>query len=188
MSKKLPIPTKLFSATFSEKQLLSPIALRYLGISGIVTPITPKIRHMCENRDRNTLWWRVTTGNLANYKRVVRSWCARRARVIFTQQLKAHGYDAEGKKLPKSDPKSALARSKNLRGTVSIMLNQSSLGGDGVAWQMAMKDLVEAVVKKQETVPIEPKGRKTVTRNQDRPVYDRLGKPWTPRVRTGTRR
>ncbi|KAL4944094.1 hypothetical protein BDV06DRAFT_188078 [Aspergillus oleicola] len=181
MSKRLPISTKLFTATFSEKQLLSPIALRYLGVSGIVTPITPKIRHMTENRDRNTLWWRVSTGNLVNYKRVVRSWCARRARATFTQQLRAHGYDAEGKKLQQSDPKSALAPSKNLKGTVSIMLNQASLGGDGIAWQMAMRDVVDAVIKKQQSIPSNLKGGQKAMRNGDRPIYDRKGKPYRPR-------
>jgi hypothetical protein len=56
---------------------------------------------MWENRSKNELWWRVNINvELGNYKRVVRSWAARRARSAFRQALAHHGLDPLGHPLP----------------------------------------------------------------------------------------
>lgn len=79
---------------YNNKPIISPIASRYL--LSPVHPIHPKIAHLYEHRDRDTLWWRVSVSQLTHLKRVVRSWCARRARIAFEQALKQQGFDRLG--------------------------------------------------------------------------------------------
>ncbi|KAL4924783.1 uncharacterized protein BDV17DRAFT_273866, partial [Aspergillus undulatus] len=125
---KLLVPTTLFSAKYAPKQLLTAIAQRYILYSP-GNPILPKIRYMCDNRDRNTLWWRVSTASLSSHKKVVRSWCARRARAAFTHEMKARGYDAEGKRIRSDTPLSQTVTesSGNMKGTLTIYLSPASL-------------------------------------------------------------
>lgn len=85
---------------YTPKQVIPPIALRY--ISAPYHPIRPKILHMYENRDKNTLWWRVSITPLQSHKRVVRSWCARRARRAFEHALEKKGLDKLGHPLDPS--------------------------------------------------------------------------------------
>lgn len=91
------VSTELFILRYSSKTLTPPVAHRYLGVPN--HPLRPKIAHMYAHRDRNTLWWRVGKGSLHSYNGVVRSWCARRARLAFKQALTARGFDQEGRKI-----------------------------------------------------------------------------------------
>ena len=79
---------------YCPQHIMTPVALRY--ISAPYNPIRPKIMHMYETRDRNTLWWRATTSHLLPEKKVVRVWCARRARRAFKHALKKQGFDEVG--------------------------------------------------------------------------------------------
>lgn len=84
-----------FMVRFNPKHTIPTVASRYLTVPG--HPIRPKIAHMWDNRSKNELWWRVNINvELGNYKRVVRSWAARRARSAFRQALAHHGLDPLG--------------------------------------------------------------------------------------------
>lgn len=101
---------------YNNKPVIPPVAGRYLGSP--VHPIRPKIAHLYENRDRNTLWWRVSVSQLTHLKRVVRSWCARRARIAFQQALKQQGFDRLGVPIP-SLP---CAQDERLTGSLDIII------------------------------------------------------------------
>lgn len=55
---------------------------------------------------------------LTHLKRVVRSWCARRARIAFEQALKQQGFDRLG--IPIAGPE--CAQKERLTGTLDIMI------------------------------------------------------------------
>lgn len=70
--------------------------------------LRPKILHLYQNRDRETLWWRAHAHNLS-MKKVVRTSTAKRVRKIFREVLFQQGYDPHGRplafeKLPKDIP------------------------------------------------------------------------------------
>jgi hypothetical protein len=94
---KLTSSTKNLSLLYSSKHVIPPVAARYLGSP--VHPIAPKIAHMWATRDRDILWWRVSVSNITHLKRVVRSVCARRARLAFELALKEKGFDRLGRPL-----------------------------------------------------------------------------------------
>ncbi|KAJ5772407.1 hypothetical protein N7520_002936 [Penicillium odoratum] len=100
------------------------IAQRYLGSP--THPIRPKIVHMWKTRDKNTLWWRVSVAPLKNAKRVVRSWCARRARLAFQEALRNQGYDDLG--IPLKD--SPTPRKHNLTGSLELTLRPGCINRD----------------------------------------------------------
>ncbi|KAJ5699056.1 hypothetical protein N7462_001061 [Penicillium macrosclerotiorum] len=103
---------------YNHKQVIPPVASRYLGSP--VHPIHPKIAYMYEHRDKNTLWWRVSVAQLIQYKRVVRSWCARRVRIAVKQALQRHGYDQLGSPLSTSP----LAGQATLTGSLEVIIRQ----------------------------------------------------------------
>ncbi|KAJ6113293.1 hypothetical protein N7523_006610 [Penicillium sp. IBT 18751x] len=94
---KLTASTKNLSLLYSSKHIIPPVAARYMGSP--VHPIAPKVAHSWEGRDRDTLWWRVSVSHITQLKRVVRSVCARRARVAFELALKEKGFDRLGRPL-----------------------------------------------------------------------------------------
>ncbi|KAJ5733066.1 hypothetical protein N7533_013513 [Penicillium manginii] len=88
-----------FMVRFNPVHTIPMVASRYLTAPG--HPLRPKIAHMWNNRSKNELWWRVNINvELGSYKRVVRSWAARRTRSAFQQALAHHGLDPLGHPLP----------------------------------------------------------------------------------------
>ncbi|KAL4993797.1 hypothetical protein BDV10DRAFT_178122 [Aspergillus recurvatus] len=153
-------PKSLYIARFSPNQIISPIAHRYL--TARVNPITPKIQYICDNRDRNTLWWRVSVSALVSYKRVVRSWVARRARAAFQQELKERGFDAEGRRLDPGTPRSAAAHgfSGNMKGTLNIDLDPAIISATFPMIREEMRSTMNALIQEQQ--------RKQITHQQPR--------------------
>ncbi|KAL4977882.1 hypothetical protein BDW66DRAFT_131226 [Aspergillus desertorum] len=142
-------PKNLYIARFSPNQIISPIAHRYL--TARVNPITPKIQYICDNRDRNTLWWRVSVSALVSYKRVVRSWVARRARAAFQQELKERGFDAEGRRLNSGTPRSAAhGFSGNMTGTLNIDLEPAIMSATFPMIREEMKSTLNALIQEQQ--------------------------------------
>ncbi|KAL4989456.1 hypothetical protein BDW68DRAFT_156841 [Aspergillus falconensis] len=143
-------PKNLYIARFSPNQIISPIAHRYL--TARVNPITPKIQYMCDNRDRNTLWWRVSVSALVSYKRVVRSWVARRARAAFQQELKERGFDAEGRRLDSGTPRSAAGHgfSGNMTGTLNLDLEPAIISATFPMIREEMKSTINFLIQEQQ--------------------------------------
>ena len=106
---------------YCPQNTIPPIAQRYLASP--VHPIRPKISHIYANRDQNTLWWRVSVSPLGDFKRVVRSWSARRGRIAVRQALKNQGYDELGKPLPDSP----IPRDHPFTGSLELSMRPSSL-------------------------------------------------------------
>ncbi|KAJ5719995.1 hypothetical protein N7493_006873 [Penicillium malachiteum] len=120
----------LASSTFSSSLLLRycpqnvipPVAQRYLGSP--FHPIRPKIAHMHATRDPNTLWWRASVAPIGDLKRVVRSWCARKARLALQQALRNHGFDDLGR--PLSD--FPVPQKYNLTGSLEVIVRPNGVG------------------------------------------------------------
>lgn len=113
---KLAASSKNLLLRYNNKPVISHIAARYL--QSPVHPIHPKIAYLYEHRDRDTLWWRVSVSQLTHLKRVVRSWCARRARIAFEQALKQQGFDRLGIPIAGHE----CAQKERLTGTLDIMI------------------------------------------------------------------
>ncbi|KAH8695032.1 hypothetical protein BGW36DRAFT_381968 [Talaromyces proteolyticus] len=89
--------------------------------------LKPKTEYLYQNRDPNTLWWRVTTNHLS-MKKVVRTGSAKKIRKVFREVLKQQGYDAYGRPLAQEHlPEGARLRSKPLRGTLEIRVEPSAI-------------------------------------------------------------
>ena len=101
---------------YNSKPIIPPVSNRYLGDP--THTIRPKIAHMYATRDTNTLWWRVAISQLQMFKRVVRSWCSRRARIAFQEALKHQGYDKLGRPLPSA----ASNRLEGLTGSIELVV------------------------------------------------------------------
>ena len=128
---------------FNPQHTLPPVARRYLNSP--VHPIRPKIAHMWNNRDRNTLWWRVSTSQLQSFKRVVRSWCARRTRIAFKEALKHHSFDSLGAPLSTTDFKQQDA----LIGTLELIIRPSLVNQSHESLQRDTNHLLAKILKKR---------------------------------------
>ncbi|KAJ5263268.1 hypothetical protein N7478_010873 [Penicillium angulare] len=129
---------------YTTEYVLSPIGKRYLGSAD--HPIRPKIAYMYENRERNTLWWRVSTSKIGDFKRVVRSWCARRARIAFREALKNQGYDELGIPLPDS-PK---AQTRRLTGSLEILFHPKCVNQSSETLQRDTDRCLEEILQRRE--------------------------------------
>ncbi|KAJ5241933.1 uncharacterized protein N7469_000260 [Penicillium citrinum] len=99
VSSRLSASSVNFIVRYNPRHTIPVVASRYLTSPG--HPLRPKISHMWDNRSKDELWWRVNINlQLSQYKRVVRSWAARRARLAFRQALAHHGLDITGHPLP----------------------------------------------------------------------------------------
>lgn len=105
---------------YTSEAVIPPVAQRYLGSP--VHPIRPKIAYMHEHRDPNALWWRVSVSHLNQFKRTIRSWCARRARIAFQEALKRQGFDRLGHPL---DLSSSSIQNQALLGSLDITIRPS---------------------------------------------------------------
>ncbi|KAL4781570.1 hypothetical protein BJX76DRAFT_335128 [Aspergillus varians] len=168
-------PTKLFTPGFVPKHTISPIAHRYLTAKQ--HPIQPKVQYMCDNRDPNTLWWRVSTSRIYNYKRVVRSRAARKARAAFTEELKTRGFDAEGRRLGSDTSGSAFIDgfSGNMTGTLSITLAPACIEGNYAAFQKEMKTTMDALIHEQQKIQITQNKRSERGQRSARPSANSQG-------------
>lgn len=138
VQRKLVKGTSQFYMRYNPETVIPPVANRY--ILSETHPIRPKIQHLYANRDPNTLWWRVNPQPLQSFKRVVRSWGTRRARLAFRQALAAQGFDAEGRRLVSETSGPVAMRPPNygLKGSLEIAVLPQSLkvGYDAVRKEM----------------------------------------------------
>lgn len=128
---------------FSPVNQIPPVAARYLATP--CHPIHPKVAYMCANRDRNTLWWRVNIGHLQLFKRVVRSWCARRARIAFQEALQKRGLDKLGRPFPSDASKQA----RGLTGSLELCLRPDTRDQSFKSLQNDALRFLDEVLKKQ---------------------------------------
>lgn len=149
---------KQFTARFTPKSTVSYIAHRY--ISAFASPVRPKIQHLCDSRDRNTLWWRVSVGDINGQKRVVRSWCARRLRSAFIQELAARGFDKDGRRL-NSDVDCGFPG--NMTGTLYLEVSPACMRGAWPALREEVKVTMAALIQEQQAMRIAQKNRQQRT-------------------------
>ncbi|KAJ5437840.1 uncharacterized protein N7458_008838 [Penicillium daleae] len=129
---------------YTSEPMIPPVAQRYMNSP--VHPIRPKIAYMYEHRDPNTLWWRVSVSQLNQFKRTVRSWCARRARLAFQEALRRQGFDKLGRPLtpPVSMDKQALL------GSLDVTIRPSSVYHSFEAVQKDADFLLKGILKQRE--------------------------------------
>ncbi|KAL3449301.1 hypothetical protein BJX65DRAFT_273238 [Aspergillus insuetus] len=141
--------TKQLTLKLELKNTPSKIALRYMSREHC--PIRPKVQWLSETRDKDTLWWRVSTTEIVDLGRVVRSWHSRRARKAFQEELKARGFDSKGRQLPSGAQGLATAEQfhGNMKGTVSLQLRRLCLQGNLTTMRQEVKTLVAKLVKFQ---------------------------------------
>ncbi|KAF7717898.1 Uncharacterized protein PECH_002702 [Penicillium ucsense] len=129
---------------YTSEHVIPPIAQRYLGSP--VHPIRPKIAYIYANRDPTTLWWRVSVSHLNQFKRTVRSWCARRARMAFQESLKRQGFDHSGRSLSVG----AWNEKPPLLGSLEITLRPACLHQSFEALQKDTDYLLKGILKHRE--------------------------------------
>ncbi|KAI9933854.1 hypothetical protein ASPWEDRAFT_103407 [Aspergillus wentii DTO 134E9] len=145
---KLNTSTSQFLMRYTGKNPLPPVAARYVAAHS--HPIRPKIVHMYANRDPNTLWWRVSVNPLqSSFKRVVRSWGARRARTAFMQALKARGFDREGRRVVHNttEPGTKADVDFNLRGSLEISVRPQCIKEGYAAVQQEINFLLDDLLQ-----------------------------------------
>ncbi|KAJ5595513.1 uncharacterized protein N7459_001721 [Penicillium hispanicum] len=125
------------------KHQFTPVALRY--IRSPFHPIHPKIAHMWNDRDQSGLWWRASTHQLLSFKRVVRSWCARRARIAFQEALKQRGFDKLGISLPTT----ASGQQEDLTGSLEIIIRPTFVQQTYQAVQHEMNHLLDKILRQR---------------------------------------
>ncbi|KAJ0424313.1 hypothetical protein BJY00DRAFT_276424 [Aspergillus carlsbadensis] len=141
--------TKQLKLRLDMQNTLSKVALRYMSREHC--PIRPKIKWLSETRDKDTLWWRVSTTEIIDLGRVVRSWHSRRARKAFEEELKARGFDSKGRKLP-SNMQGLVTADQfhgNMKGTAILQLRRLSLQENFTTMRQEVKTLVDKLVKVQ---------------------------------------
>jgi hypothetical protein len=88
-------------------------------------PLHEAQKRLSMDRKQEGIWWHVTTGGDLSKSSCVRSWSRRRLRNAIVEELKAHGYDENGKfvKRKASDTRENLAAttlSNDLRGSLRL--------------------------------------------------------------------
>lgn len=146
---KVIASTSLYLLRYEPKTVIPPVAKRYLGSP--IHPLQPKIAHMYAHRDPNTLWWRVAIHPLQQYRRVVRSWGARRTRLAFQQALEARGFDREGRRIEDSTrgagKTTATGKNGNLVGSVEILVKEASIKEKFPTIQKEMSSIVDTLLR-----------------------------------------
>ncbi|KAE8150029.1 hypothetical protein BDV25DRAFT_155188 [Aspergillus avenaceus] len=146
---KVLASTKQFSLRYNPKNVISPIAFRYIRMPA--NPIRPKIMDMYANRDRDCLWWRVSIQQLQQNKKVVRSWCARRVRLAFTNALKDRGYDNEGRRLTSELEEQEVSQDSshsNMTGYLEIVVHTPCITEKYSSVQADMQSVIGALIEK----------------------------------------
>ncbi|KAL1993747.1 hypothetical protein VTN49DRAFT_2416 [Thermomyces lanuginosus] len=136
--------TELYAARYHNKCLMSPYTERYVLYP---TPLRAKFLWEHRHRDFNTLWWRVEVGHLP-FKKVVRTWIARRMRQAFRTALYQQGFDAQGRPLPAAEiqGKEIPSRRSGIAGTVAITATDKTKKASDVQIQKEMNAVVEKLV------------------------------------------
>lgn len=138
---KLAASSTTLLLRYSQKALIPRVAGRYLRSP--VHPLRPKIAHMYENRDPNTLWLAVTVSQIGDFKRVVRSWCARRTRLAFQNALKQQGFDRLGAPLDQN------AQEQRLTGSLEIIVRPLCVKKDFATVQQDAHQLLESLLSQR---------------------------------------
>lgn len=141
---KLTASSSTLSLLYSSKHVIPPVAARYMGSP--THPIAPKITHSWMTRDRNSLWWRVSVSHITQLKRVIRSWCARRARLAFEQALKDKGFDHLGTPLPSS---ALLPPQDALTGSLDLIVRPSLAKQSFKTVQQDAHSVLESILKQR---------------------------------------
>lgn len=144
---KLVSSSKNLLLRYYSKAPIPPVAARYMGSP--VHPLAPKIVHLYENRDRNTLLWRVSVSRLTHLKRVVRSWCARRARIALEQALKQQGFDRQGLPIHCS----SCSQQERLTGALDVTLQPPCVTASFETIQQDTHRLLQNILSERETHP-----------------------------------
>lgn len=163
--------TSQFLLRYSPRHLIPPVAMRYMAAK--YHPIRPKILHMYANRDKSTLWWRVSIHHLP-LKRVVRSWCARRVRRAFREALGERGYDHEGRRIQQDNQNPQLESSAEvgLNGTAEIMVHQQSIKQDYASVReecLILVDTLVQMVRGSQPPGVRASHEKGIQRSRSRP-------------------
>ena len=111
---------KLLQLRYCPQNVPSSIASRYLG--QIHNPVLPKIAHMYQHRDRTTLWWSISSNRLLDYKRVVRSWSARRVKTAFRESLRRRGFDDQGREVVLDSLGKVVQTTQGCTGTLELFV------------------------------------------------------------------
>lgn len=134
-----------FMVRYNPRHTIPVIASRYLTSPG--HPLRPKISHTWDERSKNELWWRVNINlELGNYKRVVRSWAARRARIAFKGAFAHHGLDPLGHPLPSN---SDTQQQEALLGSLEVFVRPQSLTQDFKVIQDDAKYLLQVILNRK---------------------------------------
>ena len=156
--------TKSLVLRYTPKDAIPTVGLRYLNIP--LHPLRPKIAHMYEHRDRNTLWWRVSVHPLMQFRRVVRSWSARRARFAFKQALKERGFDGEGRKIldnGQGTDTTTVGTSESLTGSCEIIVREQCIKEEYPQIQEEMSSLVDTLLQNSQ----QPSSKQTQRKRQE---------------------
>ncbi|KAH7064982.1 hypothetical protein B0J12DRAFT_532992, partial [Macrophomina phaseolina] len=91
-----------FTTHFSEKHRASLTAQVILNDRS--NPRHYMIKRKYDEKERNGLWWAPTVTLAVSPKRTVRSWCTRRLRSAFKEELEARGLNDLGQRKTASGP------------------------------------------------------------------------------------
>lgn len=120
--------------------------------------LKPKIHEFYDNRDPNTLWWKVAAQHMkaSKVKKVVRSHLSRRLRRTFREALYLRGYDENGKPLSAEKlPKGVSHRKAPLRGTLEIEPMESLITQDDATVKRLVRTQLDRVIETMEQWPID---------------------------------
>lgn len=164
---KLVSSSKNLLLRYYSRAPIPPVAARYIGSP--VHPLAPKIVHLYENRDRNTLWWRVSVSPLTHLKRVVRSWCARRARIALEQALRQQGFDRQGLPIHSS----SCAQQERLTGALEVILRPPCVKASFETIQQDTHRLLQNILSERETHPEHLEKMYSSSSSSSKPPYSR---------------
>lgn len=113
-------------------------------------PLKPKIQHLYQNRDRNTLWWRAISHTIP-LKKVVRTTVAKRVRKIFCEVLFQQGYDPYGWPLPReTKPARIPVRYHPISGYMEIMISQGAVTQESADMRRELATLFQRTLRGME--------------------------------------
>lgn len=154
-----PRQIKITSIYFDFRYLVYPAMPYWTWLHSYMSEpphvLNPKIRHLYETRDPNTLWWRAVTHHL-NLKKVIRNDAANRFREVFCDILRMQGYDSTGRPLPQEKlPKGVARRKRPLTGTLDIIIHeQGAVEYDSNVIKELMQDKLTSLMSPMQRRPL----------------------------------
>ena len=88
--------------------------------------------------------------NPLSFKRVVRSWSARRTRSAFREALRERGFDAEGRKVA-GDSDQNTEEADSLKGSLDIMIQPKGVRVDSGTIKTDIKYLLDILLQRGST-------------------------------------